>query len=197
MPDQAFTKVSYEGAKYLVPSELMAADVRDGSTLVQQYIQEEIADAEFRAQQSKKQQDKQLESEFATISKRLTAAESKHKIIKNLQAENASLTATVKAQGKQIQALEASGADAGSASAEAREAAFSLANASTIAHGTLTELMRFIDQAQLLMADNLPKIDITAAVKAELKKQLPKMLSELSNTTNSDQAVRDSEGGQS
>ena len=159
MPDQAFMQVSYEGATYSVPSELMSADVRNGTTLVQQYIQEEIADKQFRVEQSKAKQERAYESEFSSIQKRLSAIESKDKIIDNLQLENASLAAAVEAQAKQIQALEASGADAGSASAEARKTAYDLANASTIAHGTLTELMRSDEVNKQRLADMEARLD--------------------------------------
>ena len=106
MPDQAFMQVSYEGATYSVPSELMSADVRNGSTLVLQHIEEQNADAKFRAQQSKKQQNKQLVSEVAGFSKRLIAVETENKINQNLRLENESLRSTLEAVLQQNEALQ-------------------------------------------------------------------------------------------
>ena len=159
MAEQAMIPVKFEGQQYEVPQELLAADTRDGSRLVQQYIQEEIADKEFRAEQSKVKQERAYEAEFTSIQKRLSAVESKDKIINNLQRENASLAAAVEAQAKQIEALESSGADAGSASANARQVAYDLANASTIGHGTLSELQRANEQMQRQVTDMQARLD--------------------------------------
>ena len=140
MAEQALITVKFEGRDYDVPSELLAADSRDGTRLVQQYIKEEIEEKAFRAEQSKVKQDRAYENEFVSIQKRLSAVESKDKIINNLQRENASLAAVVEAQGKQLAALEESGEGLGNASASARQTSFELSNAATSGAAVLAQL---------------------------------------------------------
>ena len=82
----------------------------------------------------------------------------------------------------QVDALESSGNAAGSASAEARETAYSLANASTIAQGTLTAL-----RAETAALDE--KIAVMDSRLEELSLKQAEQLNFAVNATNSQQEL--------
>lgn len=139
MASEAMVSVGYEGRQYRIPADIARLNTTQPG-VARDYIEEMIAEESDRQQQAKARREESVEAEFSSVKSRLSELESKEAVITNLQRENASLKAAVEAQSVQIDALESSGSAAGSASAEAREAAFSLANASSVAYNSLTEL---------------------------------------------------------
>ena len=141
MAEEAMVSVGYEGKQYRIPAEIARLNATQPG-VARDYIEEKIAEETYRQQQSKARKEESVEAEFAVVKTRLSELESERAVTKNLQRENASLRAAVDALVTQLDAIESSGNAAGSASAEARQTAYDLANASTIAMGTLSNLQR-------------------------------------------------------
>ena len=139
MAAEAMVSVGYEGKQYQIPADVARLNATQPG-VARDYIEEMIAEKADRQARAKAQREESVEAEFTSVKTRLSELESERAVTKNLQRENKSLKATVDALVTQLATIESSGNAAGSASAEAREAAISLANASSIAFGALTEL---------------------------------------------------------
>ena len=139
MAVEPMQEVGYEGKKYKIPAEIARLNVTQPGA-ARAYIEDQIEEQVLREQQKRQRREESVEAEFTSVKSRLDGLESKEAVISNLQRENTALKAAVEAQALQIDALESSGSAAGSASAEARETAYSLSNASTVAQGTLATL---------------------------------------------------------
>lgn len=139
MATEPLVEVGYEGKKYMIPADIARMNATQPGA-ARAYLEDQIEEQVLREQQKKQRREESVEAEFTSVKTRLSDLESSKAVIGNLQRENKSLKAAVEAQAAQIDALESSGSAAGSASAEARETAYSLANASTVAQGTLATL---------------------------------------------------------
>ena len=136
---EATTTVGYKGRQWHVPSDVMSAMAQNENAAAE-WIEDQIAEEMLRITNTKQQKEATIEKEFVLVKDRLNDLESKEIVIRNLERQNKSLTATVEALSSQISALESSGSAAGSASADARQTAYELSLASTNAQNTLATL---------------------------------------------------------
>ena len=127
-------EVGFEGDQYMVPKSVLQAG------MAKQYIEDQLAEQANRAAQKKAKVNASVEGEFATIKAKLGKVDRLEAEQNNQAQVIASYEAANKALKAQIDALESSGADAGSASAEARRVSYDLANAATVAAGALADL---------------------------------------------------------
>ena len=141
MAEEIMVSVGYEGKQYRIPAEIARLNATQPG-VAKAWIEEMLAEESERQQQVKQRKAESVEAEFTVVKTRLSELESERAVTKNLQRENASLRAAVDALVTQLDAIESSGNAAGSASAEARQTAYDLSNASTIAQGTLSNLQR-------------------------------------------------------
>ena len=127
-------EVGFEGDQYMVPKSVLAAG------MAKQYIEDQLAEQAERAAQKKAKVQQSVESEFSSIKAKLGKLDELEAEQSNQAQVIASYEAANKALKAQVEALESSGADAGSASAEARQVSYDLANAATVAAGALADL---------------------------------------------------------
>ena len=136
MPDEIMIEVGYNGSKYKVPADVVR------SNMAASWIEDQIAEQSQRQARRKAQKQQSTEAEFTTIKNKLKLidrlsdrVEQQDEAIEAYASANAALKA-------QVAALEESGGVLGGANAMARQSAFDLANASTTAQNTLSELNR-------------------------------------------------------
>ena len=129
-------EVGYNGSKYKVPADVVR------SNMAASWIEDQIAEQSQRQARRKAQKQQSTEAEFTTIKNKLKLidrlsdrVEQQDEAIEAYASANAALKA-------QVAALEESGGVLGGANAMARQSAFDLANASTTAQNTLSELNR-------------------------------------------------------
>ena len=182
MAQPTTVRVSYKDKDWDIPAEISALNARQPGAAAM-YIDGLIADEEARAAQIEQRQQVELEAEFTAVKTRLSDLESSEKVVQFLTKENAALSKAVEAQSKQIEALESSGAAAGSASAEARSVAYDLSNASTAAIGTLATLQSENDRLQntiTSMTEQLEALQAQFDAQAEQALALSKSRMEMS-----------------
>ena len=127
-------EVGFEGDQYMVPKSVLQAG------MAKQYIEDQLAEAAERAAKKKAKVNASVEGEFATIKAKLGKVDQLEAEQSNQAQVIASYKSANEALKAQVDALESSGADAGSASAEARRVSYDLANAATVAAGALADL---------------------------------------------------------
>ena len=171
MAEQVMIDVRFEGQSFSVPQELLSADQRDNTRLVQQYIREEIEETKYRAEQRKAKKDKSIESEFKTIQAKLKEVDNIQATLEQQSQTIASYAAANQALKAQVAALEESGEGLGNASSNARQTSFDLSNAATSGAAVLAQMqsenrrlsdtveaMRVqLDELQLQFADQSSK----------------------------------------
>lgn len=134
MATDPLVTVGYQGADYQVPKSVLTAG------MAASYIEDMLAEKADRRAQRQAKVKESVDGEFATIQRKLQKVDRLEAEQNNQAQVIASYEAANKALKAQVEALESSGADAGSASAEARQVSYDLANAATVAAGALADL---------------------------------------------------------
>lgn len=148
MAAEPMIQVGYNGSQYRVPKSVLDAN------MAAQWIEDQLAEKASRAEQRKAKTDQAVEAEFASIQTKLQKVDRLESEQSNLQQVVESYSAANEALRRQIEALESSGADAGSASREARQVSYDLSNASTSGANLLAQLQT----AQTVLNERLDRM---------------------------------------
>ena len=164
MPEQQTIEVGYNGSKYKVPAEVVR------SNMAAAWIEDQLAEERQRVAQRKARRQQSTEAEFASIQTKLKQVDRLSDRVEQQDEAIAAYAAANTALKAQVAALEESGGVLGGANGQARQTAYDLSNATTMAQNTLSELGRVDDvwQRQIdLMQEQIDQLKVDTEAQIE------------------------------